>query len=684
MSISSQALKLIDTLNMHCRQYHILNEPLISDEHYDQLYRFLVKLLEGVDEKDIPEHSPTKRVGSEVSKQFAPVQHYKPLMSLGNVFNLEECSEFCKSVTDVGTGFSSDEPIFAVERKLDGLAVALTYRNRILTRAATRGDGSIGEDVTANVYTISSIPKELSPLFPDFEFEIHGEVTLPHNEFIKLNDQANQTGKKPFANPRNAAVGSLRQKNPAITKERGLLFTPYGCCDRLIKGKAYNTYRQLLDLLAIGGFDYNTRGTKFFNSVEEIEKEYQELSTSRHELSIEIDGLVIKTNHLSIREQLGNRTREPRWATAYKFPASTAVTILKDVEWRVGRTGVITPVGILEPVHLMGVTVSNTTLHNYAEIQKLGLCIGDWVSIARRGDVIPKVMERVIDLCDKGNVPIQPPLFCPVCNNGVYTDTVYITCRNSCCKGRLKAKLNYMVSRECFDIDGLGEQITAALVDNGFLDETIFKLFDVDFLKENLIKIGVGEKVTAKIINEVKNKRTMRLDKLIASLGMLGIAGSTAKIVANYYKDFDGLRSAIEKNIAGEMELEKINLLDGVGPITTTFWVTTLLNKESEQPTLADQLLKAVDSKLVIPTPMPEVRDVLKGNTYVITGSFDIPRSDIKESLMRLGAAVSGSVSKNTTALIAGEKAGSKLKDAEKLGIPIIDETKLYELLGSV
>lgn len=684
MSISSQALKLIDILNMHCRQYYILNDPLISDAQYDQMYRFLLTLLEDVDDINIPDHSPTKRVGSDINKQFASAQHYKPLMSLGNVFNFDECSEFCKTVTNVGIGFNSDEPIFAAERKLDGLAVALTYRNRILIRAATRGDGIIGEDVTANVYTISNIPKELPSLFPDFEFEIHGEVTLPLSIWQQLNTQAEINGKKPFANPRNAAVGSLRQKNPTITKERQLIFTPYGCCDRLINGKAYNTYRQLLGLLAAGGFDHSTRGTEFFNTVEEIEQYYQHLISTRQNLDIEIDGVVIKANFLSIRDQLGSRTREPRWATAYKFPASTAVTILKDVEWRVGRTGVVTPVGILEPVHLMGVTVSNTTLHNYAEIQKLGLCIGDWVSIARRGDVIPKVMERVVDLCDKGNAPIRPPLFCPVCNSGLYSDSVYITCRNSCCKGRLKAKLNYMVSRECFDIDGLGEQITAALVDNGFLDETVFKLFDVDYLKEQLLKIGVGDKVTAKIINEVNNKRTMRLDKLITSLGMLGIAGSTAKIVANHYKDFDGLRLAIQKNLNGEMELEKINLLDGIGPITTTFWVTTLTDKDANLSTLADQLLAAVDSKLVIPTPMPEVQDVLKGNTYVITGSFDIPRSDIKESLMRLGATVSGSVSKNTTALIAGEKSGSKLDDAKKLGIPIIDEVKLYDLLGGM
>lgn len=688
--IKQQIDDLVNTLKYHQHRYYILDEPEISDAEYDQLYHQL-KQLESLYPDYVRVDSPTRTVGiTTTNTPFTPVRHHKPLLSLGNIFNQDELVGFLESIPNY-----HHQKLIA-ELKLDGLAVALTYRGRQLIRAATRGDGIVGEDITANALTINSIPKRVGPQYPEEEFEIHGEVTMRLSVLEKINQELIAQGKKPFANARNAAAGSLRQKDPEKTRARKLRFNPYGFDERFVQLTGIKDYEYLLTMLSLY---FDTRGTMTTpiqqNHVNEIQDWYLKASDLRSKLDYDIDGVVIKVNDYHVREELGERNREPRWAVAYKFPAGTAVTTLEGVDWQVGRTGVLTPVARLKPVQLMGVTITNCTLHNADEIERLDLCLGDTVTISRQGDVIPKVVHVFKELRGQLQLRIMPPKKCPSCGRELYRPEgeVFIRCRNGKCPDIVKSKISYLVSRECLDIEGLGDQITAGLVDYGFFKKSIFEIFDIVATRKALLEIGVGEKVTDKIINEILIKRHLRLDRLITSLGIPTVAGTTAKLIANKYQNAERFLEVLKLGQLNPSTLSDISEIDGIGPITTREWITGLtepdyswvevgyvLTDEDRVP-LISHLINAIESKLISIEPMPEVQTKLQGNIYVITGSFDISRDIIKEKLIHLGAKVSGTVSANTTALIAGKDAGSKLKKAQSLGIPILDEQQLKDLL---
>lgn len=667
--IQMEMKQLVNLLRYHQHKYYILDEPEITDTEYDQLYRTLVEF-----EAKHPSYrqlnSPTYVVGFPTTNTpFSPVTHYRPLLSLGNIFNEDELKQFIE-------GMPPDQD-YCLEMKLDGLAVALTYENRKLVKAATRGDGVTGEDITANIRTINSVPKVLSGFFPSGEFEIHGEVTMPIPVFNELNKQLIAQGKKPFANPRNAAAGSLRQKDPEKTRERKLRFNPYGWDERLPNQFDNDDY-YLIMLLLGESFDTRATATTIVSTVEEIQEHYLKCIELRSKLGYDIDGMVIKVKDLNVRKTLGERNREPRWATAYKFPAGTAITILEGVDWQLGRTGVLTPVARLQPVQLMGVTVSNCTLHNVEEIRRLDLCRGDTVTISRQGDVIPKIINVFPELRGRLQFKVVPPKICPCCETPVEERGAFLVCPNRICEEVLYAKAAYMVSRGCFDIDGLGDQITKGLVDAGLFDDHYFQIFDNPSLSHDLTTIGVGDKVRLKILEEINVKRNMRLDRLIASLGISGVAGTTAKIIANHFKNWEAFKESLIIGVREPSEFFDIANLEGIGDMTANCWVNAL---SMDNAKLAKDILSAEYNGWINVEPMPEIDTQLAGQTFVITGSFQMNRNQIKELLLRKGAKVSGTVTASTTALIAGENAGSKLNKANTLNIKVINEQQLNELL---
>lgn len=672
----SEMDKLVGLVKYHQHLYYILDKPEISDAEFDGLYQALLKL-EAEQPENVRPDSPTQTVGYVTTNTpFSPVEHFKPLLSLGNVFNEDELKQF------IGT-LPTDSYV-ALEMKLDGLAVALTYCNRQLVRAATRGDGVTGEDITANILTINSVPRRLNGYFPKEEFEVHGEVTLPLSALKDINDGLIAQGKKPFANARNAAAGSLRQKDPEKTRQRKLRFNPYGCDQRLIDLYKPATYEELIGLLSTN-FDTRATMTKLVASdcMEDIQTWYLEAQEMRSKLDYDIDGVVIKVNEFIHREELGERNREPRWATAYKFPAGTAITTLEAVDWQVGRTGVLTPVARLKPVALMGVTVSNCTLHNLDEIARLDLCLGDTVTISRQGDVIPKVTHVFTELRPRLQQTVVAPKACPSCGQPTVMNPPFLLCGNKECISIRIAKAVYLVSRDCLDIDGLGEQITAELVELDLFKYSIFDIFDLPQLSTCLEVAGVGDKVRAKIIHEVDQRRVMRLDRLIASLGIPGVAGTTAKIIANHFRTFENFKQSLIVGCREPSEFYDIGNLDGIGPITADAWAKGLLEIHDTESNLnlAKNILTAEHSGLIRISSMPEIKSDLAGKTYVITGSFAMNRNHIKELLQQKGAKVSGSISPQTTALIAGENGGSKLSKAESLGIPVLNEQQLKDLL---
>lgn len=667
--IKLQIDHLVNLLKYHRHQYFILDEPTITDSEYDALYKRLSEL-----EHENPTmrrlDSPTFQVGFPIDNEaFSPVIHYKPLLSLGNLFTEDDLKQFMETLPP-------DSEVMG-EFKLDGLAVALTYHDRKLIRAATRGDGTTGEDITANIRTIRSVPLLLDGFFPSGEFEIHGEVTMPFAEFDRLNGELLRTGKKPFANPRNAAAGSLRQKDPEKTKRRKLRFNPYGWDQRFIDQLQLkrnvddewnaNTYSNVHLML---GLSFDTRATVSIKltSIEDIQNYYTRAIESRSKLGYDIDGVVIKLNDLDARKALGERNREPRWATAYKFPAGTAITTLEAVDWQVGRTGTLTPVARLKSVPLMGVTISNCTLHNIDEITRLDLCIGDTVTISRQGDVIPKITQVYPELRGKLQWKVIAPEQCPCCGGKVEREGVLLTCNKGyTCKDQLVQSVVYLVSRECLDIDGIGEQTIRLLVDAELLNEP-FQIFNFKHHEKELKELGMGDKVFENIVNSIEASKVVRLDRFIAAQCLPGIGLSTARLIANHFGSLEHMLEMADKG------KHSIIHIDGIGKTAESMFTGYLgFNMIRTQ-------LKKLATILTI-EPMPAIQSELSGQIFVITGSFDMNRNQIKEQLTLKGAKVSGTISENTTALIAGANAGSKMKKATTLGIRIIEEPELKTIL---
>lgn len=664
---SNQILNLREKLNHHSYQYYVLDDPEIPDVEYDRLYRELQSL-----EKQSPElitrDSPTQRVGDKPLDGFTQVKHEVPMLSLDNVFNEEELNDFYKRIQQ---RLDSDkEIVFAAEPKLDGLAVSLLYENGILVRAGTRGDGTTGEDITQNVRTIHSIPLKLLGNNVPQLLEVRGEVFMPKAGFAKLNQQAHDNNEKVFVNPRNAAAGSLRQLDPKITAQRPLAMYCYAV-GRVDGGEHLTTHSDMLDNLQQWGLPL-CKERKAVNGVEGCLNYFQSLSEKRDSLPYEIDGIVYKVDSLKLQKELGFVAKAPRWAIAHKFPAQEEITTVNDVEFQVGRTGALTPVARLKPVFVGGVTVSNATLHNMDEVNRKDVRIGDQVFVRRAGDVIPEVVRIVPGSRKPGAEKIVLPNLCPVCGSEVEQEEGEAVARCSgglFCGAQRKESIKHFASRKALDVDGLGDKLVEQLVDADCIQH-VDDLFSLKLEQISSLE-RMGEKSAINLLDALHKAKHTTLARFIYSLGIREVGEATARSLAHYFTNLDAIKVADE---------EMLQLVDDVGPIVASHIVRFF--KQPHNLEVIEKLIVAGIHWDAIEAARVE-EQTLEGKTFVITGTLvEMTRDDAKKALLARGAKVTGSVSKKTSYVVVGDSPGSKAAKAEALGVEIIDEVGLVELLA--
>lgn len=658
--------QLHEQLNQANYQYYVLDDPQLPDAEYDRLFHRLKKI-----ETEHPEllspDSPTQRVGDVPLSHFDQVVHEVPMLSLDNAFDEQDMRDFNRRIIDRLK--QTNDVLYACEPKLDGIAVSLLYENGLLVRAATRGDGSVGENITQNIRTIPSIPLKLLGTDHPPVLEVRGEVYMPKQGFEAFNNNAREKGEKLFVNPRNAAAGSLRQLDSKITASRPLEFCCYSL-GRVDGAELPNKHSEILNQFSQWGFKINAE-MRVVEGVEGCLEYYQQLSEKRDGLSYEIDGIVFKVDDINTQQALGFTGRAPRWAIAHKFPAQEQMTLLKDVEFQVGRTGAITPVARLEPVFVGGVTVSNATLHNMDEIARLDVQIGDTVVIRRAGDVIPQIVNVVTNKRPTNAKVIEFPESCPVCDSHVERvegEAVARCTGGLVCAAQRKEAIKHFASRKAMDIDGLGDKLVEQLVDEGliesFLDLYSLKLEDVANLER------MAEKSAQNLLDAIEASKQTTLPKFLYALGIREVGVATAQ---NLVKHFLDLRVLVKADFDALIEV------DDVGPIVAEH----ILNFFSEPHNQ-----KIIDGLLNIGITWPKVEKAsaddqpLVGETYVVTGTLaSMGRDQAKDYLQSLGAKVAGSVSAKTSALVAGEKAGSKLTKAQDLGVSVLDEAAFLALL---
>ena len=679
--------ELVETLNRYSRAYYTEDNPIVPDAQYDRLYHELVDIESQTDFRD--DDAPTRRVGDGILTSFAPVAHKVPLMSLGDIFHDEELQAFNKRMLEaVGS-----EAEYCCEPKLDGLAISLIYEKGILVRAVTRGDGTTGEDVTANAKTIKAIPLKLTcsenggeyaaKKVPDY-LDVRGEVFMPRDGFEKWNEAAKQNKGRVFANPRNAAAGSLRQQDPKITATRPLTFNAYyigeaqvGAGDTL-PDTQYGRLQWCKSLgLPVNPLVCVAQGLAGMQAF------YQKIGSLRSSLNYDIDGTVMKLNSIALQEELGFTAKAPRWAVAYKFPPQEEMTELLNVDFQVGRTGVITPVARVKPVYVGGATISNCTLHNADEIARLGLKIGDSVIIRRAGDVIPQITGVVLEERAKKEGQLKDIVFpttCPECGSKVERegdDVAYRCTGGLVCPAQRRLAIGHYATRPAMDIDGLGEAIVDELVSQKLVS-TVADLYTLNEAQlatltfENEDENGtvsmrvLGETIAKKLVANIAASKTRPLNRFIYALGIREVGTNTAKILASNFKTIDDLMAA---------SADQLRTIPNIGKVVATT-ITDFLSEEHNRAVIAR--LKELG---VAPTAIEQVSEMdlstkpLLGKTYVLTGTLErFTRDQAKELLEQLGAKVSGSVSKKTTAVVAGAAAGSKLTKAQDLGIPVLSE----------
>lgn len=670
-SVQEQITALRTTLRHHEYLYHVMDTPEIPDAEYDRL---MVQLreLESAHPDLITPDSPTQRVGAAPLAAFEQVRHEVPMLSLDNTFDEAGFLAFNKRVQDRLK--STDELTYCCELKLDGLAVSLLYEDGLLVRAATRGDGTTGENITANVRTIHAIPLRLHGDNIPARVEVRGEVFITESGFEKLNEEARRTGAKVFANPRNAAAGSLRQLDPRITAKRPLTFFCYGF-GLLEGGEMPASHWQRLQQFKAWGLPVTDR-IRLAHSADEVLAFYRQVEQDRPSLGFDIDGVVIKVDSQALQEQLGFVARAPRWAVAFKFPAQEQMTFVRDVEFQVGRTGAITPVARLEPVQVAGVVVSNATLHNADEIARLGLRIGDKVVIRRAGDVIPQVVNVVESERPEETREIVFPSHCPVCGSDVerVEGEVVTRCTGGLiCGAQRKEALKHFVSRRAMDVDGMGDKIIDQLVEKEYV------LTPADLFRLTAGKLTgldrMGPKSAQNVVDALEKAKSTTLARFLYALGIREVGEATAANLANHFGELEKVMNA---------DLDALIEVQDVGKVVATH-VRNFMDEESNRAVIRD-----LTEDIGVHWPQVEVVNVeeidspFAGKTVVLTGSLSqMNRDDAKERLVALGAKVSGSVSKKTDLLIAGEAAGSKLAKAQELGIPVIDEAEMIRLLGA-
>ena len=664
-NIQTQIDNLRKTLRQYEYEYHVLDNPTVPDSEYDRLFHQL-KALELEHPEFLTSDSPTQRVGAKPLSGFSQIRHEIPMLSLDNAFSDEEFNAFVKRIED--RLIVLPKPLtFCCEPKLDGLAVSILYVNGILTQAATRGDGTTGEDITANIRTIRNIPLQLLTDNPPTRLEVRGEVFMPHAGFERLNEYALEHGEKTFANPRNAAAGSLRQLDPNITSKRPLVLNAYGI--GIAEGvELPNTHYARLQWLKSIGIPVNPE-IRLCNGTNEVLDFYRDIQNKRSSLGYDIDGTVLKINDIALQNELGFISKAPRWAIAYKFPAQEELTVLNDVEFQVGRTGAITPVAKLEPVFVAGVTVSNATLHNGDEIERLNIAIGDTVVIRRAGDVIPQIIGVLHERRPDNAKPIIFPTNCPVCDSQIIRiegEAVARCTGGLFCAAQRKEALKHFVSRKAMDIDGVGGKLIEQLVDRELI-HTPADLFKLDLTTLTRLE-RMGAKSAENALNSLEKAKSTTLARFIFALGIREVGEATALNLANHFKTLDALKAA---------DLEQLQQVPDVGEVVANrifvFW------REAHNVAVVDDLIaQGVHWETVEVKEASE--NLFKDKTVVLTGTLtQMGRNDAKALLQQLGAKVSGSVSSKTDFVIAGDAAGYKLAKAQELNITVLTEEEFLD-----
>ncbi|TVM55458.1 NAD-dependent DNA ligase LigA [Vibrio cholerae] len=666
-NVEQKLTELRQILHEHGVRYYVEDAPTIPDAEYDRLMRELLEL-EAAHPELMSSDSPSLRVGGRPLDAFESVVHEIPMLSLDNAFDDSELESFYRRMTDRLPAVQHSA--FCCEPKLDGLAVSLLYENGVLTRAATRGDGTTGENITENVRTIKAIPLRLQGADFPTRLEVRGEVFMPKAGFEALNARALKKGEKQFVNPRNAAAGSLRQLDSKITAQRPLAFYAYSV--GVIEGRELATshYQRFLQLKGWGL--PICPETKLVTSLTEVKAFYQDILQRRQSLVYEIDGVVIKVDDIQLQERLGFVARAPRWAIAYKFPAQEELTLLNDVEFQVGRTGAITPVAKLEPVFVGGVTVSNATLHNADEIERLGVMVGDTVVIRRAGDVIPQIVSVVLERRPENAKPIVFPTRCPVCQSDVERVEGEAVARCSgglICQAQRKEALKHFVSRKAMDVEGLGDKVIEQLVDR----EMVSTPADLFRLRAGELTIleRMGPKSAQNVIDALNKAKQTTLPKFLYALGIREVGEATALNLAQHFLSLEAIQQA---------SLEQFIEVPDVGVVVASH-LQAFFAQDRNQQVINELLEQGITWPALTAAPVA-VDSALAGKIVVLTGSFtQLSRNDAKAALQALGAKVTGSVSKNTDMVFAGEAAGSKLAKAAELGIQVFDEQALIEFL---
>lgn len=654
--IKQKIEKLRKTLRYHSDRYYNDDAPEIEDYEYDMMMRELKELEEQYPEYDTPD-SPTKRVGGKADNSFESVVHSVRMESLQDAFSKEELLDFDNRIKE--NGFM---PKYCVEPKIDGLSVSLEYKNGLFVRGSTRGDGDVGEDVSGNLRVIHNIPLKLNENIPFLE--VRGEVYMPKKSFEKVVDRQLLNNEKPFKNPRNAAAGSLRQKDSKVAATRGLDIFVFNI--QQIEGKVLTSHKQSLDYLKFLGFN-TVPDYKLVENIDEAIKQIDKIGEMRGDLEFDIDGAVIKVDDFEMRSKLGSTAKFPKWAVAFKYPPEEKQTKIKDIEITVGRTGVLTPTAVLEPVHLAGTTVSRATLHNQDFINEKGIAIGDVVTVRKAGDIIPEV------LCvneKSGNGTFGFPTHCPSCNSPVIREDgeSAIRCINPDCPAQLLRNLIHFCSRDAMDIEGLGPAILETFVGEGLITKTE-DIYGLTFEKINNKNIdGFKDKSINNIVNSVEKSKSNDLSKLIFALGIRNVGAKAGKLLADNFKSIDNLMSA---------SVDDILKIDGFGEVMAESIVNYFKNPETVQ------LVNELKQKGVNINSNTVVKDNrFEGQTFVLTGTLPtLKRSQASEIIESFGGKTSSSVSKKTTYVLAGEEAGSKLDKANSLGVKVIDENEFMEMI---
>lgn len=643
----TQYLQAIKTLNLWAKHYYILDDPIASDEEYDTLYH-QIKEFEAKNPNQIAKDSPTQRVGDNILESFSKSEHIERMWSLEDIFDTQELQEWINRVS------KGENLLFTIDPKFDGASLNLLYENGKLQKATTRGDGFIGENVTQNAKTIQSIP--LSIPYAD-RIEIRGECVIAKNDFERLNQERLENDESLFANPRNAAAGSLRQLDSKITAKRKLQFIPWGVGFCTIEE---NSFFELMQKIRSFGF-LTSPFSKLCKNLQEIEESYQNLISKRDSYPIMLDGMVIRIDSIALQKNLGFTIKAPRFACAYKFPAIEKKAKILDITLQVGRTGVVTPVAILEPVMIEGAKVARATLHNFDEIRKKDILINDSVILIRSGDVIPKIIKSLPSLRDGTQKKCEIPTHCPICGSELLIEEKLIKCQNLSCKARLKNSLIHFISKKALNIDGLGKRIIDLLFERG----KITKIEDIFSLQyEDLEGLeGFKDKKIYNILNAIKESKDIDLWRFINALGIEHIGEGASKKLANTF----GLEFY-------QKVFEDFITLDGFGEEMANSLIEFChINQERIK-----NLLNILTPKT---TQTPQSTTNLSGKTFVITGTLSQKRESYQEILESLGAKVSSSVSKKTDFLLCGEEAGSKLAKAQELGVKILDEKDFWELI---